>query len=280
MPKSTYEAAFSEFSSDEDRPLEDTDPIEDEEEAVVDPEGEPENESEEEEEESEEESPEEEEEELDYKALYEKETQRRKSLEGRVNKQKEDYQTRLSEFEQLMKNVSQSKPKEENEADPDMEALNEFLEEFPEFQKPFELIAKKQAESIMQPMMQQARTLEEKIIEVERERHFNQIAASHSDWEEVVKGGEFFDWAKSKPQWLQQQIGYIAQAGNASQVIELLDLYKNETGQVENNQKPQGDRRRADAAAVRSRSGGPPKQKPKLDKNDYDGAFAAFAGVK
>jgi hypothetical protein len=56
--------------------------------------------------------------------------------------------------------------------------------------------------------------------------HFDQIIAKHPDLDSVVESKELQDWLKAQPSFARDAYVNVLQKGTATQVIELLDLFK------------------------------------------------------
>jgi hypothetical protein len=72
----------------------------------------------------------------------------------------------------------------------------------------------------------QLKPLQDAVVETEQDRHFNAIRGAHQDYDALMATTKVDDWIKTQPAILQPTYEAILAKGTATQVIELVDLYK------------------------------------------------------
>ena len=80
----------------------------------------------------------------------------------------------------------------------------------------------KQFETVLAPMQQQQQVSAE-------QAHFNEIFTAHPDAESIVESKEFNAWLDNQPSITKDAYNTVLNKGSASQVVELLGLYKSGT---------------------------------------------------
>ena len=108
-----------------------------------------------------------------------------------------------------------------------------------------------------------------------KSRHEATILKEHADAFTIVPQVE--EWVKKQPAILQPVYDQVLSGGSAAQVVELLTLFKKDTGAATPPPGPAGDdkeKRLAAQEGVRARH---TSAKSAIDPNDFDGAFDAFA---
>jgi hypothetical protein len=224
---------------------------------------------------------------VDYKALYEAEKQRTASWEGRINaanKRAKEAEAKLKELESQPTDKGQSTDTLPD-GDGDDKELSEFIEEFPSLRKPIEVLAKRMAKSIIDQELETLRPQIETVVESQKtdraKVHADTISSAHPDWTEIRDSGKLTRWISAQPPILKRTLQEVYESGTAAEVIDMFDSYKRANGIKLS--KPNGGtptpapikKSKADnLLAVPGQSGGPPKAKKKLDKDDFDSAWA------
>jgi hypothetical protein len=182
----------------------------------------------------------------DYQALYEKELQRRKSLEGRVRKER----------------------RQKDEERQHQELADPFQGPAPADAAPeFALPAHEAEEPALEPLIEA----------LTAERHVAAIAARHPDWRDIADSPALDAWIGVHPPILADRLREVADTGTAEEVSELLDRFKADLARERSQDLAarQETRRQAlaqTALAVRGRSGGPPMGRP--DPSDFASAWS------
>lgn len=83
-------------------------------------------------------------------------------------------------------------------------------------------MVQKQFETVLAPMQQQQQVSAE-------QAHFNEIFTAHPDAESIVESKEFSAWLDNQPSITKDAYNTVLNKGSASQVVELLGLYKSGT---------------------------------------------------
>ena len=215
------------------------------------------------------------------KADLQKEQQRTKSWEGRIeaaNRRAKELEERLKEKDNQngQDNLSPGNG-EENEV------LQEFIEEFPSLEGPIKVLIKRQAGKMVKTELDKIRPILEKaeesskVTEEEAEvRHFETIDKAHPDWKNIWESGALKTWIDNQPKFLQTSLNLVIEEGDAEEIVEMFDSYKKATKRVkkpDNLGKTSKKDKLKGLEAVETQSGGPPKQKKKIKKDDFDSAW-------
>lgn len=213
-----------------------------------------------------------------------KEKQRTSSWEGRIeaaNRRAKEAEERLKEKEESAKHGQDKKSPDDIT---DNEALSEFIEEFPSFEEPIRALIRKEGTKIAREIVEaelgkvtpDIRKVIETTEEEAIEKHFDQIRNAHSDYEKIFKSGALQTWIDHQPKFLQPGLNLIVEEGEASEIIEMLDSYKKASKIVSKEQvnKEARSKKLKGLEAVEAQSDGPPKQKVKPKKDDFDGAWS------
>lgn len=100
-------------------------------------------------------------------------------------------------------------------------------------------MVQKQFETVLAPIQQQQQVSAE-------QAHFNEIFTAHPDAESIVESKEFNTWLDNQPSITKDAYSTVLNKGSASQVVELLGLYKSGTQSTQATQQ-QNDAVRAAA---------------------------------
>jgi len=217
--------------------------------------------------------------ETDWKALYEKEVQRTKSWNGRLQKEaqlRKEAEEKLEEAQKKSKGKAKDvKLPEDEKGNPDLEA---FFKEFPELKDPIVQIADQRAKEIARKIVQdelskiqpQVDTLTQQAKVSADEAHYAAIDRAYPDWRQWAQDGSLEKWIFEQPSILQERLIEITESGTAQEVIALFDQFV-----ASKKPKPKSGRKlpeKAEAAmAVPGSSGGPPQSGPAMD--DFDAAW-------
>jgi len=231
----------------------------------------------------------------DWKTLYEKEKHRNASWAGRIRKEREEAEKAKAELEKLRAELEALKSPSANddhdkdvssEGDDDDDPVRDFIEQYPEFEKPLRKLAAAEAERLVreytkkfEPDLAAMReTLHRKSIE----EHVNQIEQAHPGWKNLDTD-DLNSWIEEQPSYIQATLKNIRDKGTATEVIEMLTSYKQARnitafGDQVNPVKRESVLKKNDPhQAVKARGAGPPNRK-KVNKDDFDAAWEVFAG--
>ena len=244
---------------------------------------------------------------------------RTKSWDGRLRKSTGEtvvLRQQLEETQGLLNEARSKAPREEKEvkeekpakvelSEEEQEALSELENEYPVLHKAVQTLLKKATTEIVTEHVQPIKDKEAKAAKDAKDQededareHFRAIAESHPDFLDVVNSGDLDAWIQDRAYSEAVELMEVRNGGNAKQVVELLDRYKEEraTGKTseadaakkekedkekaakeakakeEADRKAKRDKDLAASQAVRHRSGGPPPGQ--ADKDDFEGAFA------
>lgn len=222
----------------------------------------------------------------DYKALYEREAQRLRSLEGRRRKEREDWSRQEREYRERLRELEDGgvavladapawaevpadrAPDRMADAAPDL-APDQASRRSDAAPAPYRL-ARQAVEEAVRPVLDA----------LERERHAAAIASAHPDWRDVAQDPELARFIDAQPGYLAEAMRRVVEYGDADEVIDFLAHFKS------CRQRDQADRREADrqgrrvrlvqaAEAVPTRPAGPPRGRP--DKADFSAAWTEAA---
>lgn len=228
----------------------------------------------------------------DYKALYEKEQQRARSLEGRMRKLSEQYQAAKRRGEALDGEPGDRMPDDDQppERGHGPELSEEQRRELDEFRRAHPEVAAKSIDLpgrsgdlareyllewgpqhlLMADIMSKGSASEVKR-DLVAEKHYAQIAAAHPDWQEIAKGQALDEWIGNLPHRRAVECQDIINHGSADKVIALLAEFKQTRGGAP-SRAPDPKKVQA-ATAVRPRPAGPPAGQPET----FSEAFRARA---
>lgn len=206
--------------------------------------------------------------ETDYKALFERETQRFRSFEGRYRKEKQAWERERRELMRLLERETgqaQSPAPEQAPSSAGLQVPDGVTPETPG--QSLSEVVRTEAMRLMEPLW----------ASIEAERHRSAVAAAHPDFEQLAADPDLSAWIDEQPDYIARSLRDVADHGSAGEVIDLLDRYKQERGKKTARAKAERDmadaaRKAQEATAVRSKSAGPPKEKPSAD--DFAGAWA------
>ncbi|ENX02604.1 hypothetical protein F900_01050 [Acinetobacter modestus] len=91
-------------------------------------------------------------------------------------------------------------------------------------------MVQKQFETVLAPIQQQQQVSAE-------QAHFNEIFTAHPDAESIVESKEFNTWLDNQPSITKDAYSTVLNKGSASQVVELLGLYKSGTQSTQATQQ-------------------------------------------
>lgn len=230
-----------------------------------------------------------------YKDLYEKEVQKTSTWNGRIsaaNKKTEDalgqvevLTKRIAELESKLQDTAKDGDKPNLPENATSEDLQQFMEDFPDFVKPIQTIASQMAENIintkygdtLSEINSQVINLSKGSEESKIEAHFNTIRSVHNDFDQLKESGALKRWIESQRPLIRSQFEKVAKEGEAQEVIEMIDLYKESIQPKSNNtQNEIVDKTPSKAEslmAVQAQSGGPLKTKTSINKDDFDSAW-------
>lgn len=215
----------------------------------------------------------------DYKALYEKEVQRRKTCEGRLAAANQQVSKLKSDLEDAKSTPTSKDPVQsgiqegtsQTPGDDDERAIAEFVEEFPALDQPLRALIRKEAAAIANERVAQIQPQVEKLSESSRQRaieaHFAKIEAAHKGWQSYVKDGSLLRWVEAQPTFLKDRCREIYEKGTADELIAMLDSF---TAGKKSKPRP-SPKKVDDIIAVPART----SSQPKTDSpaNDFEAAW-------
>jgi len=214
------------------------------------------------------------------------EKQRSASWDGRIKAAATRQKAAEDELEALkssQKDKSQSDdalPEGENELD----IVKEFTDEFPALKAPIELMIKQEAKKIVKeslkdvaPQMQQ---VQDTLAESSNQAHLSAITNAHSDWTTIRDTGKLQKWIDVQPSFLQKSLQKVYESGDTQEVIEMFSAYKKANSINQNRETAETKKKAEKLLAVKHQTGGPPKQKVKAAKDDFDGAWDEAVSAK
>ncbi|AUX87044.1 hypothetical protein C3F34_14045 [Acinetobacter sp. ACNIH2] len=112
-------------------------------------------------------------------------------------------------------------------------------------------MVQQQLQTALAPLQQQQQVSAE-------QAHFNEIFTAHPDAESIVESKEFNDWKEAQPSFLKNAYETVLNQGSATQVVELLGLYKSNTQSSQQAAQPAEDAVKAVAQKAVSQAQTPP----------------------
>jgi len=231
----------------------------------------------------------------DYKAMYEKETAARKTLEGKYNAEVPRLHERVKELETKAAPAAPAADPAKPAGDPgaEDEDIVAFREEMPTSAIAVEkMIAKAVDARVKSALDTEVRPALEKVdatVKPLAERgqqdainaHFNAIRGAHKDFDQIVGSNEFGSWMDGLPSWQRDAAKAVYENGSAQQVIDLVVAYKTAAGIAADTPQPKRGGSDTDAETVDSRrqplaprSGAPAGEA----KDDFGSGFALATG--
>jgi len=159
--------------------------------------------------------------------------------------------------------------------------LEEFIEEFPSLEKPMKILATKIAQEIVENEMSTISPTLTKVQETVEsnavEEHLGKITQAHSDWKQIHQSGALSTWIGKQPKFMRPGLQQVVEEGSAEDIIELFTAYKKSTGQLKTSTDSESRKTSAqklrELEAVQHQSSGPPKDRKKGAKDDFDSAW-------
>jgi len=166
-----------------------------------------------------------------------------------------------------------------SEALKENEKISELSEELPEIaslvEESLKSVMEKYTIAVSQAMQIMAQQIEQKVAPIEqtigqtlKEKKLAKISEVHPDYSDYLNSQELSDWINSKPSRIKQAYEAILKEGEAEEVIELLNDFKQET-QIVSNTKPV-KKKTPKAVTTKTKS---PSQGKVVDMNDFEQAF-------
>ena len=210
--------------------------------------------------------------------------QKMRSWDGRIRAANK----RAAEAEEKLKQAQEAQDKAGTDSLPDGEddaVLSEFIDEFPTLEKPIKALIKKVAGSMVKAELGKVETQVKEIkdtqVASDTASHAQRINEAHPDWKQIYDSGKLTTWINSQPTFVQRTLNDIVEDGSTEDIIEMFDQFKAATKPAETDQSTTSSQstgrskseRAAAMQAVPAKTGGPPKPKPKVAKDDFDAAW-------
>ncbi len=196
----------------------------------------------------------------------EKERQRKKSWEGRLKKRERELQEREDKLNEQGKkpDAESDDDNADDDNDPDLDDENGFLEDFPELASTVDKIVEKRLSPVLQQREAEA-----------AEKHLSEITSKHSDFQEIVNDESFDDWIENLPYRDAVQMKSVCKQGTSSEVVEMLDRYKNDDRKKQEREKLKArrDKQKAAGKTVPNHSSRVSNTSGNDDPNDFDAGF-------
>lgn len=212
--------------------------------------------------------------------------QKMKSWEGRItaaNKRADEAEARIQGQAKSTNSDGSTLPDGDSAgADEAQSIINEFVQEFPDLEKPINtLIDKKVKERVdriveekIKPVQTTVESITATVSDRETKEHLGKITAAHPDWEKIYKTGALKTWIDLQPSFIQNALNEIVKSGSTEEIIELFDQYKKSTGRVKPSQNAEGSQSKVNQLeAVHSTPTTPPRGGQKKDPNDFDAGW-------
>ena len=216
----------------------------------------------------------------DYKALYARELQRRRSLEGRFRKERARWQS--SGHGPGQTNAERTAGSFPHAGESYREDASD-LAAAPEMDTHYaDADAASAASSPAASVGSGASPVSAASAAAAVDRHVTAISAAHPDWRDLAQGPELAAWIDTAPHYLAEGYRRTAESGNAHEVIDLLSRFKAERQAAAPHTgntmiAPRRNRTVEFATAVPSRPAGPPQGRP--DRQDFRSAWAEAARI-
>lgn len=214
-----------------------------------------------------------------------------------INRKREEAEQKAAE-EQAAAEEAKQKAEEEARAnlpDPGIPSedeqalLDKFKEEWPDHYPAIKVLLdlqRKESEakyvqalqSVTEKIYQDINPVAESASQTAAEQHFNSIRSVHSDFDNVKE--KLGPWIESQPPYLAKAMKTVYTSGNADEVIDLIQRYKDTNGiaspepgaNPSPKSKPAVNEKKLDALESVGSKRTTPQQRG-VDVNDFDGAF-------
>ena len=198
---------------------------------------------------------------------------------------------KVQELEEQLLNLNKKKEVHVEEETVTVGKHDEFWKDFPDFINPINDLISSRLTKELSKINSEINSLKtsldsfKKDLQIKaKETADDKILRAHPDIRSIIESGRLANWIESKPSWIRP--GYIATLQNAedyNSIIELIDLFKQETGikkssiaeQKTNSAKINKDINKVLAVPMREPKVVIPSEDP--DDSDYAGSFKEFA---
>lgn len=230
--------------------------------------------------------------------------QQYKTLQGMFNKQKEELDTLKAQppkgedgkgkdepppppdYTLLFQNLTEGLPEEI------LTELKDYEEEFDHISR-FEGIKREQLAKRLIDLMnvsfkrfgEQLQPFFKAVGETAQSAHFTTLVTAHPDFEEIRDSGQLEKWIETQPKITQKAYRDVYKNGETSDVIELFDTFKKETGYKAAGGAPKGKEKKSDRGleVVKTKDKGIPPAQPQArqgKEDDFSSAFKEASNAK
>lgn len=231
---------------------------------------------------------------VQLKADLEKERHKTSSWGGRISKAnerakelEEQNKELLSRIEALESGDGPAKDDDSDDGSDDSQAVTEFFDTFPEFEKPLKALLKQAGKGVtldevmdaVKPEIETAKEQTKK--ESDQDKFMNALRVQHPDVDNLIESGVVVEWIKKQPYYIAAELQRIyTEGGSLQESVNLLNEFKRTSGYKSNKDESTNDTQKNDKLSsmleVESDGSGPPAAAP--DKQDFDAAAdEAFA---
>lgn len=222
--------------------------------------------------------------EVELEEELERQKHKMSTWEGRISAANERAK-KAEEEAQKLREAKESKSKDNLPDGDEEKAIKEFIEEFPDLHKPIVALVKRELLPLIGQLIDdrvgkiepQVTSIKQKMETDTTAAHFAAISRAHKDWRSIVDSGALDKWINTKTSYIKGALLKVKAEGDTQEVIDMLNQYKKETGQVsdeKNNPAPAPkDDKAQSLLAVPSSPTTPSTQNRKRDKNDFDAGW-------
>lgn len=233
---------------------------------------------------------------VDYKALYERQQQ---EAAMHTNLLSSRLQSLAEQYRELKAQTQSTKTPETEgtEVQPEElpESFKEFLEYYPDTAKPLQEYVDNKVKAALQAAQQDAQKrlapVETFMQDSHKSTHVNTIRAAHPDFDAIAASPDLIAWIRELPTVTRTGAVLVAQQGDASQVIDLINEYKlargtaSTTPATKTNKKSTEDKadklvekvKNAMSVPTRGRTVKDLNKQTSIPEDDFDAAFDAYA---
>jgi len=211
----------------------------------------------------------------------EEEQQAFKSWQGRLRKKEQELQERENALKAAKQPEGETEETDSDSAgdDADTEGEDEdiqaFLEDFPEMEGPLKKMIQREVAQATAPVLENVSTLTADQEKQRYEEHVSAITSKHEDFGEIVESGVLESWIEELPYKDAVKYKAVCESGQAPEVIEMLDRYKqdNRKGQKQEQLRRRRDSQKRAGAAVPNHSSRVSNTSGNADPEDYDAGW-------
>lgn len=185
----------------------------------------------------------------------------------RARAETEEALRRANETAQLAAQLTPEAPKQPEQPDPEMQALEDTA---PTVMAGVRKLIDRELEPVRKQMTAREQESKARAAEAEARAHTNAIAAKHPDWIKVGNSNEFNAFVDGLPPWQRQSAVRVKAQGSAEEIVSLLDAFKQSGSPPPIPESHPEDMSLVSSGSVRPNPGGDPR----ANHDDFQAGWA------